>query len=278
MMAPLPTQMLNTFYSLISVEYDNLDKQLRSSIQIIERQAAASHAIGSSRTALLVCEAGAASLSRRCRMAWTQLYRVLSAHEVEVTADTAPEFLSELGAQASHALQTVRTVVGNSAVFRMSGGEAKMAFMKTIDDAFDQELALMKAEADLLVASSKRAKTVASQSVVINGNGNLVVTGDGNQVSSFAQIDSQTSAAIVEAMRLTIENLRSTPPEANVAIDDLKQIAEEVITEVEAPKPNVLKVKGAIKTVAETIKFIPSLKAAYESVRPAAAMLGIYLP
>jgi hypothetical protein len=39
-----------------------------------------------------------------------------------------------------------------------------------------------------------------------------------------------------------------------------------------------IKVTSTIKGIAETIKFVPALKAAYDIIKPAAVMAGISLP
>lgn len=276
----LPTPMLNTFYALARVEYASLDKQLQQEIKATEHKAAAAGALSSGRTILMVCEAGAASLSVRCRLAWTLLFKAMSAHGLKIDRETASLFLSELGAQASASANTVRSIVGGATVFRTSlPDNARQAGMKTIEEALEHELAKMKAETDLLVAAGENATPTAAQpTIAVNGDGNVIVVGDSNQVSVATQIDQQAAAALVAALNLTLDRLSALPPGAGIDATQVKQVVEETIAEIETPKPNGLKVSGAIKTVAETIKFIPSLKAAYDAIKSAAAMVGIHLP
>jgi len=272
--------MLNIFYNLVRVDYASLDKQLLREIQTTEAQGAATGTLSSGRTILIVCEAGAASLSVRCRLAWSQLYKVMSAHGLKIDRETGPMFVSEIGAQASNAAITVRSIVNGSAVFRSSlPANAKKAGMDIIDKELQHEIARMKAEADLLIAASENLQpTTSKPGISINGDGNVIISGDGNQVNVSTQINSEAATALVDALKLTLDRLHSIPPEPKIDASELKQLIGDAIDDVKAPKPNGLKVKVAVKTIAETIKFIPAFKAAYDTIKSAAALANIYLP
>lgn len=282
MISHLPTEMLNTFYDLARVDYASLDKQLLDQVQAIERKAAAAGTLASGGTIQLACEAGASSLAVRCRMAWAQLFKVMNAYAIKIDRDTAPLFLSELGSQAANSAMTVRAIVGGCAVFRAGLPDgAKQAGMDIIENALQQEVARMKAEMKLLIAASENVKPVsAPASIAINGDGNVVIAGDGNQVNALTQIDKAAAKSLTDALRATLEQLAALPTDADAPVDvvEIKEIVEEALVEIQKPKPNKIKVTGAIKSIAETIKFVPALKAAYDIIKPAAAMAGISLP
>ncbi|MGJ0455053.1 MAG: hypothetical protein ACR65T_17770 [Methylocystis sp.] len=280
MISYLPSEMLNTFYDLARVDSASLDKQLRGQVQAIERQAAAAGALASGRTILLACEAGADSLAARCRMAWAQLFKVMSAYAIKIDRDTGSLFLSELGSQAANSAITVRSIVGSCSVFRADlSDDAKQAGMDIIEKALQHEVARMKAEMKLLIAASENMKAVsAPPSIAITGDGNLVIAGDGNQVNALTQIDTAAAKSLTDALRATLEQLAALPADAPIDVVEIKEIVEEALVEVQKPKPNKIKVTSAIRSIAETIKFVPALKAAYDIIKPAAAMVGISLP
>ncbi|MEP9377021.1 hypothetical protein ABLE91_09925 [Aquabacter sp. CN5-332] len=276
----LPTEMINTFYDLTRVEYESLDKQLRRQIQVIERQAAAAGLISSGNTIFLACEAGANSLSVRSRMAWSLLFKAMKAYGIEINRATGPVFLSELGTQATNSSITVQAIIESCAVFR-SGlpNNAKQAGMDIIQQALHHEVARMKAEVQLLVAASENMKPLTPQSrIEINGDGNVVVTGDGNQINAGTSIDSKAAAALADALKTTLDHLTVLPVETPINSAEIKELVEDALAEVKKSKPNKVKAVSAIKGIAETIKFVPDLKAAYDIIKPAAAMAGIYLP
>jgi hypothetical protein len=280
MISYLPSEMLNTFYDLARVDYASLDKQLRGQVQVIERQAAAAGALAHGGTIALACEAGADSLAFRCRMAWTQLFKVSSAYAIKIDRDTGSLFLSELGSQAANSAITVRSIVESCAVFRSGlSDDAKQAGMDIIAKALHHEVARMKAEMKLLIAASENVKTVsAPPSIAITGDGNLVIAGNGNQVNALTQIDTVATKSLTNALRATLEQLAALPADAPIDVVEIKEIVEEALVEVQKPKPNKIKLTSAIKSIAETIKFVPALKATYEIIKPAAAMVGIDLP
>lgn len=280
-MTNLPTTMLNTFYDLFRVEAKSLDAQLHGAIQAIDRKAAAAGMLLSGNTIILVCEAGATSLSVRCRMAWSLLFKSMAAYDIEVNGETVSLFLSQLGSQSANAAISVKSIVRTSAVFRRlkPDGAALKAGIAIIDQALDHEVAKMKAEAALLVAATSRAKVATPQpTITITGDGNVFVMGDSNQVNASLQIDTQTSAALLEALKLTLEALSTVRAVDGRNVQEIEELVADTIKTIDAPRPNGLKIKASIKAIAETIKFIPALRPAYDTIKSAAALIGIYLP
>jgi len=280
MFAILPTQMLNNFYALVRVEYSSFDSQLLHEIRSIDARATAKGMLNSGGTIRLVCEAGGHSLSVRCRMAWALLFKAMNAYGLAVDKETISLFLSELGAQATNADMTVRSIVNGSAVFRGSlPDSAKKAGMAIIDKKHEHEIAKMKADADLLAAASQNLKPAIPQpGIIISGDGNVIISGDSNQVNVSTQIDREAVTALASGMQLMLGQLHLIPPTANIDVREVNQLVEETLAELKATQPNGLKIKGSVKTIAETIKFIPALKAAYDTIKSAAAMANIYLP
>ncbi|MFG1381304.1 hypothetical protein [Xanthobacter versatilis] len=280
MISNLPTEMLNTFYDLARVEYASLDKQLRDKLQTIERQAAAAGALASGRTIMLACDAAADSLAVRCHMTWDQLFKAMSAYAIKIDRDTGSLLLSVLGSEATNSAITVRTIVERCAVFRSSlPDNAKQAGMDIIEKTLQYEVARMKAEVKLLVAASENQKPMsAAPSIAVTGDGNIVVTGDSNQVNALTQIDTAAAKSLTNALKATLEHLHTLTADGPVDVVEIKEIVEEALVEIQKPKPNKIKVTSAIKGIAETIKFVPALKAAYDIIKPAAATAGIYLP
>lgn len=280
MISNLPTEMLNTFYDLLRVEYASLDKQLHGEIRAIERQAAARGTLASGGTIQLACEAGAVSLTARCRKAWELLSKTMTAYGIEINRESGPMFLSEVGSQARNSSIAVVAIVKGCAVFRAQiPANAMQAGMDIIEKAFQRESARVKAEVQLLVAASENMKATAHQpGITINGDGNVVNTGNGNQVNVATTIDTNAATALANALKASLDHLAALPTGTPVDADEVKELIEDALAEVQKPKPNNIKIASVIKGIGQAIKFVPDLKAAYDVIKPAAASAGIYLP
>lgn len=279
MLSNLPTEMLNTFYDLTRRDGGSFDQQLRSEVQAIERKASAAGMLGSGNTIYSVCRAGADSLSDRCRAAWAQLFRGMSAYGIKIDRETGSLFLSELVSQAAHSMMAVRVIVGAAGVFRSISGNGNRAGMDILEKALEDEIARMKVEVSLLVAESENLSPMSVPPLIqIFGDANNVVAGNGNQVNTHTQIDTTTAKSIADALSAILAQLAALPPDAPADVTGIREKVEVALAEVQKQKPNPLTVTSAIKVVAETIRFVPALKAAYDTIKPAAAMAGIYLP
>ncbi len=280
MINTLPTEMLNTFYDLVRVEYASLDKQLQDAIRAVERQASARGTLISGGTIQLACEAGTDSLAARCRKAWELLSKTMAAYGIEVNRESGPMFLSEVGSQAANSSIAVMAIVKGCAVFRVElPPNAMQAGMDIIEKALQHEFARAKAEVQLLVAASDNMKPTAHQpGITINGDGNVVNTGNGNQVNVATTIDTNAATALANALKASLDHLAALPAGTPIDADEVKELVEDALAEVQKPKPNKIKIGSAIKGIAEAIKFVPALKAAYDVIKPAAASAGIYLP
>ncbi|WP_146143953.1 hypothetical protein [Rhizobium sp. JAB6] len=272
--------MLNTFYDLLRVEYASLDKQLHGEIRAIEHQAAARGTLVSGGTIQLACEAGAVSLTARCRQAWEQLSRTMTANGIEIDRESGQLFLSEVGSQAENSSIAVKAIVKGCAVFRSElPANAMQAGMDIIEKALQHEFARAKAEVQLLIAASENMKPTAHQpGITINGDGNVLNTGNGNQINVATTIDTNAATALANALKASLDHLAVLPAGTPVDADEIKELVEDALAEVQKPKPNKIKIASVIKGFAEAIKFVPELKAAYNVIKPAAAVAGIYFP
>lgn len=269
---------INIFYDLWRLEGAKFDSELRFEIQAIERRAASKGMLASGETIHLICEAGANSLRSRCRMSYTELLRVMNAHAIEINRETGTFFLSEIGARSSESAAFVQAIVSGAAVFR-SGvpSSALRIVVDRINQTHRDEIARMNSEVSLLIATSENVRPMGGASTIaITGDGNIVVAGDDNDVTAFTQIDTAAASMLADALKLTLRDLRDLSADGRV--DHLKALIEKGLSEIEAPEPNKGKIFATIRNVAEVIKFLPELKAAYEAIKSAAALLGLDIP
>lgn len=280
MVASLPTEIIQIFYTLVRIEYEELDKQLRSQLLEIERRAAAAGALASSRTILIAGEAGRDSLVIRCRMAQAQLLKAMTAFGVKIDRGVGPLLLSELGSEAARSAMTVQAIVSGCTVFRTNtASNVKQAAMDMIEKALQNEMSRASAELQLHIAASDNGATmISSPSISINGDGNVVVSGHSNHVNSTINFDADAVKSLNDAMQTTLRKISEIPTGTFANVEDLKTMVEETLDEIQKPKLNKIKLSSAIKGIAETIKFVPALKSAYDAIKAAAALAGVSLP
>lgn len=277
MLSHLPTDMLNNFHDLARLEFSNLDQQLHRDIGSIESECSAKGLAISGVAVSRICEAGAGSLAIRCRIGYQLLFNTMNAYGVELDRDSMGLFLSELGAQASNSFIAVNAIVQGSGVFSSQVPEpAKSAGLAFIARALQDETARAKAEAQLLVAAmASRKRPMQPTNISISGDGNVVVAGDLNQVNTATSFDAGAADALAKALEASLRHLTSLPDGSIADAKEIKELFDQAIAEVQKPKPNKLTAMSLIKGIAETIKFVPAMKAAYDILQPVAVAHGI---
>jgi hypothetical protein len=66
--------------------------------------------------------------------------------------------------------------------------------------------------------------------------------------------------------------------EAPIAQDEVIELAKEVQRELAKPTLNGTRIHSLISGISQTISYVPKLKAAYDTIKWAAAMINVTLP
>ena len=163
---------------------------------------------------------------------------------------------------------------------RVCAYDAKLAATAShLDEEFRQQLSRLKLEID---AYLKRLSTQSSQtmsstsSIIVNNHGTIGALQTGQ--NAISNIQQQWSTSDREPMLAALKSLHeafiSVRDEHDPSHTELAQVIVESIQEVDAAKPNRLKVLGYISALAATVQTIPSIQPAFDVLRTVARAIG----
>lgn len=222
------------------------------------------------------------SLKARAQLILGQLLRCLTAHRVALTDDTVAEASMLLGDAIQAEAQMVRGRLFGNPLFHMHG-PLELA-TRQIQSAYDQEgprlITRLTVELKLAAAASSppAASSQAAPSFTFHGPVGLVQTGDGSQAMVHQHVDAGLRNEIASALQDLLERLDKTENNSIGNRAELRELIVEAKAEAEKPEPNTLKLSSALRTIAETTKFVGSLGTAYQALKPLLSFFGIHLP
>jgi len=82
----------------------------------------------------------------------------------------------------------------------------------------------------------------------------------------------------VSALQLVLAQLDKSESNSIGNRADLRELIVETKAEAEKTECNNLKLGSSLRTIAETMKFVGSLRPAYEVLKPLLSYFGIHLP
>lgn len=262
----ISTEAVNAFLNLVRVQEDRFFRQLHDEVQRLERQASVHQALANSRTVLLIQERCTNLLSTRLHAIWGDLVRAADAHGIELTTDRIKSFFEAFAGPAREAASAVQRVFGNSAVFRSGLNDLRPRCLANIDEFLAAEIEGIKAEAAVVAAKNGRPGASRSPTISVQGDGNVVVTGDSNWVSNTTRFEGKSAQSLCAMLQFVLEQLERAPPIEAFDVDELKQLVQESIREAQQHKPNTLKLKGVLRTITDAVKLVPAMKEAYDTI------------
>jgi hypothetical protein len=82
----------------------------------------------------------------------------------------------------------------------------------------------------------------------------------------------------VSALQIVLEQFDKSESNSIGNRAALRELIVETKAEAEKPECNNLKLGSSLRTIAETTKFVGSLRPAYEVIKPLLSYFGIHLP
>jgi len=140
-------------------------------------------------------------------------------------------------------------------------------------DKIDPEIDLF---ADTLAVASNRPDGLSS--IIVQGNAQVgaIVASPGASAQVTQQNISDNRQLILEALDRVLTAISGSSHYSELS--EARKMVEDARTELGKDKPNSLKLSTAITGIGTAINMLAGLKPAYESLKSAAAVLGVSLP
>lgn len=262
----ISTEAANDFLNLVRAHQDRFAKQVHDEVRKLERQAAAASALGNSRTAIAIQEACVSLMESRLQIIWENLLQASSAHGIVLKKDNVPAFFETFASPASETLHCVLTTFGNSAVFRSGLNDLRAPCSEAVREHHASEIGRLRAEASVLAARNALPEPARQAAITVTGSNNVINTGDRNWIAHSSRVDTGAAEALTAVLQGVLAELDKAPVIEAFDREELREIIRDSIREAQRAKPNGLKLKSSLRTIAEAVKLVPAMKDAYDTI------------
>ncbi|HXP95227.1 MAG TPA: hypothetical protein VN809_00850, partial [Telmatospirillum sp.] len=114
--------------------------------------------------------------------------------------------------------------------------------------------------------------------MVFNAPVGVLQTGPGSYGVAHQQIDQGTSENLRRALEMLVKQLPTSQEDLPFDPSEVRDMIEASTTELDAPKPNALKLRSLLSGIGGVILNAPRLKDAYDTLKWAAKFVGVDLP
>jgi hypothetical protein len=271
----------------IENHHNDSERQLAVQLSRIASQAAAHGASRSGMTAIMMAEACATEIRVRASRVLDAFTRALGAVGQALSEEDARQFRAVIAEQVHEAAGRVRAVLDVNSTYQSLTRSSAISETRCVERLRQEEQAAKDAvdtEAELfLIASSapESGDAVGSRSHVnIHNYGTVgaIQTGSGTSASFSITINQAERGIITDALadlRSAIEELGAAdfPP-----ADDTLGAIDAVSRELSGESPNKVTVFGLFGGIAAAVSAVASLRPAYDTLKSAAAVVGVNLP
>jgi hypothetical protein len=257
---------------------DLMEAELRPRDHSILVQVRASDRLGSAASGRAVFARvgiGEAELSERAKIVWEGLKRCMGAYQKSAPADSMK---SDINEQLRYWIAGESNVIRGLVDSEWGPAAARAQVLGLIVKRQDDLVRKYQTEASFYVHElmNPPKKPEPPAAVNIGANFGAVAVGRGAQAHSHTEIAGNVQLVqSLEELRASFEQAPALTPEQRS--DSLGVIAE-AINAAREPKPNKLKLSGLLSGVAGAVAFLADAPDAWESVKAAAAIVGITLP
>jgi hypothetical protein len=243
-------------------------------------EAAQRGTLASGSALLTVCQEAAASIPIRGAIALSLLARALAAHRVQITASIGAAARELLVTMLERESEKLRGAAKSSPPFRsVLPANAQEQALTEIAEKTKWEMDRLEGEIALWVAGSKKKNESAEHmQMTFHGPVGLVQTGGGNFSSVKMHMDAGAKEAIEKALTELSTLLERSESSDPFDVIEVKQMVEETQTELAKPTSNATKIKALISGIGSAISYAPRVKVAYDTLKWAAALIGVTLP
>jgi hypothetical protein len=218
-------------------------------------------------------------IRNRARIVWQMLFRALNAVKVHYSEELASTLKKEVEKYFPNNLPKFTPILTEAA--QLSGYTGKLPDLSN-DRA--QALAEVYGEIGLYVlalhsAEQEEEKSGSQQNIYqFYSPVGAVQTGP-NAIANVVQtLDSQDREVLLQALDTIKQALAVAEELAGYSKEEIVDLVEEAQTELMEEKPNGLRLRSIITTVATTIQTVSILQKAYQALKVAVLPLGIQLP
>lgn len=253
-----------------------LEISLRDELKAIEREMSSRGTLLSGMTISRLASAASQSIRERGIHVWAAFRETLSVANIhasdldakQLKAATEP-YLAQACASAKADIAARAQRYGLQAPFNSIAHE--------IDSAYRKAVQTIQSEIDLFVLAAQRspANVVAPSSVHIHGSVGAVQTGTGSTAIVTQHISSDSRREIEQAL-LGIESGVKASPEVQ-RVDEVLELVDDGCKEIQKEQPNLTKLGGIASAIGGSIQSIASLDPAYQTLKKAVEVIGVFL-
>jgi hypothetical protein len=207
------------------------------------------------------------------------LFRALNTVKVNYSEELASSLKKEVEKYFPRILPKFTPILAEAA--QLSGYTGKLPDLSN-DRA--QALEEVHGEIDLYVlalrsAEEQEKKSGAQQNIYKFYSPVGAVQTGSNAIANVVQtLDSQDKEVLLQALDTIKQSLAVSEELASYSKEEIVDLVEEAQTEIKKDKPNGLRLRSIITTVATTIQTVSILQKAYQALKIAVLPLGIQLP
>jgi hypothetical protein len=268
----LNSKALGLVDKMVRVEFEEREEQLGREI-VVEKNQAAMHGVGSSSAVVeRVYELCAHDIAIRTRIVWQNLVRFLS-----LTGLVASDALAQ---ELKTVVQSYHPLIYTHPFQRLQKVSTNFASRRDLSQAWERARTKVEADIDHFVMLLQRAQEQqsGSQPVFHISSVGAIQTGLGATANIVMNIGPQEREELARALDTVKESLSKVETVPADQIADVVELVDEAKTEIGKPKPNTLRLRSALSTIATAIQTIGSLQPAYQALKAALLPLGIMLP
>ena len=267
--------------NMIQVQFDERRKQLRQDIMRVKNEIAIRGMLRSSMTLSRICDLYINEIQIRASIVLKVFIRILSTEvypSEELASDLKSEMekylfdiLSELNKDLHKTVGSIKSVVTDEQVDKL------------LDSAYGHALKKIGTEIELFVLSLSRAKEREGQSGSSQAIYNFyspvgaVQTGPGATATVTQNLNSENREALLYALD-DIKKYLESEENLDFPKEEILELVDESCVELKKPNPNGMRLRAVLTTVAITIQTVGSLQQAYQVVKSALSLFGVYLP
>lgn len=270
------------FSQLLEVEQTKLNEQIKRDIACEEALASSKGVLNSSMAMQAVVRVASKAIPIYAQTAFNLILRCATAYGLRLDSANVMYFEARLSERIQWESGYLSDLVRISAPFKNTVPANLLAsIMSELSELTSLELQRISAELNLTAASNARVTDMPAPNthVIVNAPVGVLQTGAGSYgVASFT-IDRWAAEALGKAFE-EVHGQLSILSSKDVGFDrqEILDMVLEAQAETKKEKPNSTKLKAFVTGIGSAISFTPRLKAAYDTLKWAGALVGVPLP
>ncbi len=271
---------LKHFETLLSVETTKLNDVTSKELSKKAAWLAGRGILQSSAALTAQSEIAIGTISIFAQTAFNIITRTMTAHAIAIAGSNCADVESVVRSAITTEINTLVKMLLDQPSFRWAATEGDEV-LKKVKASGELEVTRISAEISLIaVANDKRASTVDTKHahLVFNGPVGIVQTGPGSIGTAVQHIDGATREHLEKALGEVLDAIQANGSEFPFDKSEVEELVIEGQNELRKDKPNHTKLKGIVSGIGGAIAYAPKLKAAYDTVKWAAAFIGVNLP